>query len=158
MLPFAVDRFINDPSQLPMDRFAVTRIINGKQILLFQKPSVSVPFWNVEFKTKGSRLIGDNDISPIPSEFRYVIEEKVLLRFWAMGYGQQDANLATIIERDIESYLKSMRRAYLPHPARGFKVNRGGGVSMLPLPLDLPNRTFMSTNVPSYYRNNTTGA
>jgi hypothetical protein len=157
MLPFAIDRFIDDPSQLPMDRFAVTRVINGSQIVLFRPPALSVPFWSLEFKTKGPKLMADNDISPIPSEFRYVIEDKVILRFWSMGYGQQDSNLAQMFNNDIADFLKSMRREYLPHPSKGFRVNRGGGVSMLPLPLDLPNRTFMMTNVPTYYRTTTSG-
>lgn len=158
MLPYSDDRLVANPSQLPMDRFVVQRQTNGHQVVLFRPPSFNVPYWKLEFKSKGTKLIKDSDVSILPSEYRYMICDKVLLNFWSLGFGQQDGSAAQMLNSDIGDMLKSMRREYLMHPVKGFRVNRGGGVSQLPLPLDLPNRIWVASNVPCYYRATTSGA
>ena len=127
LLPWQDDKFANRPLDMPMDSFtqrpyAVTGAIN-----IYIKPNATkVPVWYVEYKRKAVTLVNDNDVPLIPSGYRVLLKDKLVLHYMNLGMGTQDSGGAESIAADIALQELAMRREYLPKPAGSFSVSIGG--------------------------------
>ncbi len=152
---YAVDRQSNNPESVPAGSFWVTGSDNiGRTIVGFNSAIKNVETWVVEGKKRVTELVNDTDIPQIPASYRGILKYQAVLEFWALGFGQQDANTANLYLKKIEEQRNAMRREYLPKRSSGFRYNRGGGVSMVaPLDSPDPNRVYIQTGIPYPNRN-----
>lgn len=143
LLPWQDDKFVRRPLDIPSQSFIVRPFAESGAIKVWINPTnAKVTTWYIEYKKKVTALSDDNDVPLIPSGYRSIIKYKALLNFLGRGYGQQDAGNLETLNTDIAVLFKGMKSEYLPAPARGFSVSRGGTTSFS-AGHDVPNRTYV---------------